>query len=257
MITLVSRAQQPAGTVNYQEVEQLHMEISDDQEMSRVLPKSHTDHFVLLFGNNQSVWKPVEESDATSEVDGEGEGMHIRFMVAGQSDITFCDFTREQKIEQREIFDKKYIVTDSIRKLTWKLTGKTKTILNHLCQQAVAQKAGKSMQMNINNGVMDKKEVPDTSTITAWFTMDIPVSAGPEYPGELPGLILELDMNNGNRVYTATGISGNVDPSQIKAPEKGKKLTPAQFATEREKLMEEMQKNSGEGGERKGIIKRD
>lgn len=35
------------------------------------------------------------------------------------------------------------------------------------------------MMMNMDNGVMERKEVDDTANIVAWFATDIPVSAGP------------------------------------------------------------------------------
>ena len=59
-----------------------------------------------------------------------------------QDDIVFYDFTNARKVEQREMFDKKFIVADSIQKLNWKLTGETQTVLGHVCQKAVAQNIG-------------------------------------------------------------------------------------------------------------------
>ena len=84
----------------------------------------------------------------------------------------------------------------------------------------------------------------------AWFTADIPVPAGPEVQGQLPGLILALDMNNGRMVYKAVEISTKADLASIKEPVKGKKVTPAEFTEERNKMMDEMQKNNQGGGNR-------
>ena len=90
---------------------------------------------------------------------------------------------------------------------------------------------------------MEKKEINDTTQIIAWFTTDIPVSAGPEVQGQLPGLILALDMNDGRMTYNAIEISTKADLAMIKEPTKGKSVTPEGFVKEREKMMEEMQKN--------------
>lgn len=244
MITIIANAQQQQGKVIYQRIMQMHIMLDNNDEISHMLPKSRTDEFELTFGNNQSIWKHIDDADASDEISGGGGGMHISIMTPGQNDIVFCDFSLGKKVEQKEIFDKKFVVTDSIKKLNWKLTGDTQTILNHVCQKAIAQMTGKRTEMNIDNGVMNKKEVNDTTNIIAWFTTDIPVSAGPEFPGELPGLILALEMNNGSVVYKATEISEKADLADIKEPTKGKKVTPDEFKAEREKLLQEMQKNS-------------
>jgi GLPGLI family protein len=149
------------------------------------------------------------------------------------------------------MFDKKFIIEDSIQKLNWKLTGETQTIMGHVCQKATAQRTGRRMQMTMENGKMERKEINDTTRIVAWFTTDIPVPAGPEVQGQLPGLILALDMNDGRMVYKAVEISSKVDLASIKEPSKGKKLTPDEFTSERNKMLDEMQRNNqGNGGNR-------
>lgn len=70
----------------------------------------------------------------------------------------------------------------------------------------------------------------------------MPVPAGPEFKGQLPGLILELNMNNGRVVYHALEISTKVNPASIKEP-KGKRITAAEFNKARDKEMEEMRRN--------------
>jgi GLPGLI family protein len=243
-------AQQKEGKVVYERTMQLQLHVNDDNDaVAQMLPKARTDKFELTFGNNQSLWKHSDEEIENTEFGG--NGMQLSFVGPGQNDIVFHDFTKGRRIDQREMFDKKFIVEDSIRKLNWKLTGETQTILNHICQKAVAQRTGKRMQMTMENGKMERKEIDDTSTLVAWFTTDIPVPVGPEVQGQLPGLILALDMNNGRMVYKAIEISPKFDLASVKEPTKGKKVTPAEFATERNKMMDEMQRNmQGNSGNR-------
>jgi len=242
-------AQQKEGRVLYERTAQLQIRVNDNDAISQALPKMRTDKFELVFGNNQSLWKHVDEDDNNEEFGG--GGMQIRMVGPGQNDVVFYDLNAGKVIEQREMFDKKFIIQDSVRKLNWKLTGETQTILDHVCQKATAQRIGMRMQMTMDNGKMERKEIPDTSNITAWFTPDIPVSAGPEVQGQLPGLILALDVNNGRMLYKAIEISAKVDVASIKEPTKGKKVTPAEFNEERNKMMDEMQKNNqGNGGNR-------
>jgi GLPGLI family protein len=241
--------QQKEGTVVYERTMQMQLRINDDNAIEQMLPKTRTDKFELTFGNNQSLWKHVDEEENNDEFSG--NGMQIKMVGPGQSDVLFCDFNNARKVEQRELFDKKYVVEDSIRKLNWKLTGELQTLLGHPCQKAIAQRIAQRMQMSIDNGKMERKEVADTSNIVAWFASDIPVSAGPEVQGQLPGLILALDVNDGRMVYKALEMSPKVDLASIKEPTKGKKVTPAQFNDERNKMMDEMQKNNqGNGGNR-------
>jgi GLPGLI family protein len=105
------------------------------------------------------------------------------------------------------------------------MTGETKSILNHNCMKATATRISSSMRMNMDNGVMERKEVIDTSLIVAWFASDIPVTTGPgEFQGQLPGAILEMDISNGRQVYKATDISEKADVRMIKEPTGKKKL---------------------------------
>ena len=98
----------------------------------------------------------------------------------------------------------------------------------------------------MDNGKMERKEVSDTSLIVAWFASDIPVSAGPaEYQGQLPGLILELNVNDGRQVFLATEIAAKADIASIKEPSGKKHYTPEEYRKEVDKMMKQMQ-----GGQR-------
>jgi GLPGLI family protein len=174
----------------------------------------------------------------------EERGVQIRFGGGGVDDFTWHSFAEGRKVDQQEFATKQYLVSDSVKKLNWKLTGESKTILGYACQQAVATRIGKRMEMSMDNGKMNRKEVPDTNRIVAWFAPAVPVPAGPDLQGQLPGLILELVMGE-STTYKAIEISPKVDVAVIKEPKKGKKVTQAEFDKERDKLMEEMQKNGG------------
>lgn len=245
MTTLTNlQAQQKEGKVIYQRTTQMQMRINDGAG-EREMPRARTDKFEMDFANGQLIVRAMEEE--MPEENPGGGGMMIRTFGGGVDDVTFCDLGAARKVEQREFFDKKFLITDSIRRGNWKLNEETKTILNHLCRKATSQRIGKRMTMSLDNGKMERKEIDDTSTLVAWFTTDIPVAAGPEVQGQLPGLILELETNNGRSVYKALELSPKADVAAIKEPVKGKKVTPDEFAKERNKLFEEMQRNN-QGG---------
>jgi len=240
----ISQGQMKEGKVVYERVQQMQIHINNG-DGENVIPNTRKDKFELTFGNNQSIWKQGERE---MEDDG-GGGMRIMMFNGGSDDMLFNDFTTGKRTEQREFFDKKFIIDDSVRSLKWKMTGETKTILNHNCMKATATQTSSRMQMQVENGKMERKQVTDTSVVTAWFASDIPVPAGPaEYQGQLPGLVLEIDVANGRQTYKATEISAKADLATIKAPTGKKHYTREEFGTEVNKMMAEMQRNNGGSG---------
>ena len=240
------QAQQKQGKVTYERVSQFRARFNING-VENDMPQTRKDNFELTFGNNQSMWKAVEKPEEDDHGAGDGGGMQIRMVVAGADDAVYNNFETGKKVEKREVFDKTFIVDDSIRATTkWKMTGETKTIFSMPCMKATATNISKQTRMTMNDGKMERKEVEDTANVIAWFTTNVPVSAGPaEYQGQLPGLILEIDVNNGKQTYKATSFSEKADLTVIKEPTGKKHYTPEEFKKEREKMMKEMQENQG------------
>ncbi len=249
LVTL-AQAQQKEGAITYERTMQMQIRINDmPGGMEQQLPRSRTDKFELVFGNNQSLWKAAEQEPENDHTGGEG-GMQIRMIVAGTDDVLYNNFETARSVEKREMMGKTFIIEDSLRSLKWKMTGETKTILGLPCMKAVTSRINTRTSMNIDNGKMERKEIQDTANITAWFTSAIPVSAGPaEYQGQLPGLILEMDVNNGRQTFKALTLHKKADLAIIKEPSGKKRYTPEEFRKERDKMMEEMQRNN-QGGQR-------
>ncbi len=247
----LTQAQQNQGKVTYDRTVKLQFSFAGmPGGMEQQMPSTRTDKYELTFGNNQSLWKAAEQDNDDEGPAFGGEGMQVRMVVAGSNDVLFNDFGTGKRVEKREMFDKTFIVDDTVTKLKWKMTGETKTILNHPCMKAIATRTSKRTVMNMDNGNMERKEIDDTATIVAWFATDIPVPAGPsEFQGQLPGLILELDVRDGDQVYKASSISEKADLAVIREPTGKKKYTQAEFRKERDKMLEEMN-NSNQGGRR-------
>jgi GLPGLI family protein len=243
------QAQMKEGKVVYERTIKFQPRQNMNPEMAANLPRTRTDRFELSFAKNQSLWEYLPDLESSDENAGGGGGFRLMRMGGGD-DLTYFNFETGKRIDQRELASKTYIVEDSIRKLNWKLTNETKTLLNHSARKATAQRIGTRFVMAMENGEMKRQEVGDTSHIVAWFTTEIPVPAGPEFGGQLPGLILELEMNNGRAVYKAIEISSKVAVNNIKEPKGGKKMTAAEFTKERDKIMEEMRRNMPAGGRR-------
>ncbi|MEQ1677474.1 MAG: GLPGLI family protein [Chitinophagaceae bacterium] len=245
------QAQQKQGMVSYERTSQIQMSFQGmPGGMEQQMPKTRTDKFELTFGNGQSLWKQGEQDGEDDGASFGGEGVQVRMIVAGANDVLFTNFETGKKVEKRELFDKSFIIDDTISTLKWKMTGETKTILGLPCMKATATNIRKRTLMNMDNGKIERKEVEDTANIVAWFTSSIPVSAGPaEYQGQLPGLILEMDIKDGTQTFKATAITEKADLAIIKEPAGKKHYTPEEFRKEREKMMKEMEQNN-QGGNR-------
>jgi GLPGLI family protein len=246
--------QQKEGKVIYEFVLQTRpMGVTVNDQITPGLPSTIQSKYELNFGNNQSLWR-----QAAPEIEDEslGERGGNRMVIFTNNDILFTNLESNTTVMERLMLDRKFIIEDSIRPLKWKMTGETKSILNHSCMKAIATKIGKRTETTMTNGEFTRKEVPDTSYLIAWVAGDIPVPAGPlEYQGQLPGLILEMDINNGRFSYKAISISPKADLAIIKAPSGKKHYTQTEFIQERDKMLKEMQNNRGGGG--RGAVRSD
>ena len=245
MLTFATiQAQQKEGKIIYQRTvqRQIIMDRGNGPESS---VQKMVNKFEVDFANNQMILKQQEDDMPEEEPAPAGEHLMIRTFGGGADDATYCDFQNARVVQQQEFFDKTFVITDSIKAGNWKLSNETKSILGHVCQKATTQEIVKHMKMSMDNGKMERKEVEDTSVVTAWFAMDIPVPAAPEMQGQLPGAMLQLENDNGRTVYVAIEISPKANQSAIKEPTKGKKVTAAEFVAERNKMIEEINNRNG------------
>jgi hypothetical protein len=225
------------------------------EAIQNMMPKTMTNKFELQFANLQSIWKEIEEPNNEPEnmnFGGPGGGM-VTMRMGGSDELSFCELNNARKVDLKELGTKKVVVEDSIRPLKWKLSEETKTILGKVCRKATTEKISTRMMMTMNNGKMERQETSDTNLIVAWFTLELPVPAGPaEFQAQLPGLILEMDINKGKTIYKALEISDKVELALIKEPKASKKMSAKDFESERQKMMDEMMKNNG--GVRAGTV---
>lgn len=245
-------AQQTQGKVIYERTSQMQFSFAGSHGgIEQQMPKTRVDKFELMFGNNQSLWKQAEKEN--SDDDGtftSSGGAQIRMVVAGNDDVLYNNLDTKKKVEKREMFGKIFIIDDTLSTLKWKMTGETKTILDMPCMKATAERISKRTTVDMDNGKMTRKEFDDTSKVVAWFTSSIPVATGPaEFQGQLPGLILEMDIKDGTQTFKAVSIKKETDLDDIKEPKGKKRYTAAEFKVEREQMMEEMNKNN-QGGNR-------
>ncbi|GAB3978435.1 GLPGLI family protein [Spirosoma terrae] len=125
----------------------------------------------------------------------------------------YRNFEKDKKTDIIEMLGKTYIVEDSLHTPSWKIGNQIKDIAGYICMKAETEDPIKKQK------------------ITAWFAQDIPVPAGPERYNGLPGLILELNINDGDVIIEATNVTfKSLTPDDLKLPKtKGKKINDAAY----------------------------
>lgn len=126
----------------------------------------------------------------------------------------YRNFEKETKTDIIGMLGKTYVIEDSLKAPSWKVMNKIKEVAGRMCMMAVTEDTIKSQK------------------ITAWFANDLPVSGGPELYTGLPGMILELDINDGDIIITALDIKMKpVAAEDINLPKKvkGRKINDKQY----------------------------
>lgn len=229
--------QQPEkqGEVVYEETMKLNFKFEGmTDEMRARMPKERKSKKILYFNEEASSYQASKEQTGGPVPGmrgggghGGGRGMGMRFMMSQPDDKVYLNFTDHIKIEQKEFMSRVFLIEGEPRQEKWKLTGEQKMILDYPCMQA--------------------SQITETDTVVAWFTPAIPVSAGPASYVNLPGLVLEVDINNGTRVLKAQSVDlKQLEKSLISKPKKGKKVTREEF----QKIVDEKRKEMG--GESRG-----
>lgn len=205
-----------------------------DAQLQEQLKKAFEKTYTLKFDKNASLYKEEEKLEKPSN--GNIQVM-VNFSGGGTQYRNLKDKT---EITEAEFFGKEFLVTDSLPKLEWKLGSETKKIGNYTCYKATAVLKRETVSEDKAISLTDTAQ--KETTITAWYTPDIPVSHGPgDYCG-LPGLILEV--NDGHTVLLCSKITLNPkEKFELKAPKKGSKVTKAEYdriVDEKTKEMMEM-----------------
>ncbi|MEO5800833.1 MAG: GLPGLI family protein [Gemmatimonadales bacterium] len=255
LVGLPALAIAQSGTVRYNETTALDFKIPPNSPMAGRFPKSMTKPMQLTFTPEAALFAeaPRTEGNPNGETrvvtggtnavfigGGGGQQMEVRrdgemamgggpmFMFGGggpgQGTVAgaFTNLSDGSYIEMREFLGKSFRIPDSRPTFSWKLTGEQATFLGHPVLQAKATR--------------------DSTTLEAWFTPDIPVSAGPAQYGGLPGLILTLTVDSNKVIYTATAIDLTTAVAPIKIPSQGSKVTRAEFDKIVKEKMDEMAK---------------
>ena len=125
-----------------------------------------------------------------------------------------------------DMLGKTYNIEDSLHAPKWKILNDMKEIAGHVCMNAFW------------NDTLKKQKV------IGWYALDLPNGGGPERFFGLPGLILEVDVNNGALVITADKIEKKKLTTELDLPKKikGKKIKEIDYVNILKKHFEDSRK---------------
>ncbi len=238
-------AQLHEGVITYERKINMHRRIQDEQ-VKAMVPEFRTSKHQLLFRDSVSVYKIIPE-DEMPEAGNEGGGnrMVIRMGGPGDNGELYKNFAEGKSIQSTDLGAKTYIIEDSIRPRSWKLTGETKSILGYTCRKAVSTETmmmGGGARVVVMNGNSPQSDTtnrpkPQQVQVEAWYAEGITAPVGPESYGMLPGVIMELNIDNGSIIFSAVDVKKEVSKKDIKEPKKGKKVTREEFRSMQQELM--------------------
>ncbi|RMG87954.1 MAG: GLPGLI family protein [Bacteroidetes bacterium] len=222
---------QKEGRVHYVEIVQFKIDLPESEaHLAAQFPTEQKTRKVLIFNEKEALYQnydPHADTDQVFEQASEDGDVQIKMVFSLPENKTWHNFETGEVVSQQEVFGRKFLISGP-QNHAWKLTTEQKIIADFVCTKAILQ---------------------DTSQhVVAWFTPEIPIAVGPLDYGQLPGLILELDINNGEQKTVATAVEwGRVEPGAIQKPTKGKKVTWAEFEKIVEEKEREMESENGDG----------
>ena len=259
MIALISistsiAAQMKEGKISYERKINMHRNLPDPQ-MKSMVPEFRTDKFELIFNEAVSLFRSVVDDEAPDPFanagGGGGGGMRMNFRMPTAN--TYTDLAKQTQYEERAFFEKEFLIIDSLKQYKWKLSEETKTIAKQLCKKATTMISAPQIRMRVSMGgggnntdtTANTPRAPKETELVVWYAENIPVSFGPDNYSGLPGVIMEIDQDNGATVTTAVEVSTKYPKKELVAPTKGDKMNRAQFQENMQKLMQDMQRGGG------------
>jgi GLPGLI family protein len=198
------------GTITYSETMKLEIHLEGaGPGMEDLLPKERKVTRLLHYSPDVTLYlnQPKNEDQAVSEEMAGGGTVVVK--MEEPDERVYVDLKNQKVTEQKDFMSRTFLIESSEETLPWKLTGNRKEILGRQCLEAFY--------------------VKDSTRTVAWFDPSTPVSSGPGKYRGLPGIILEVNVNDGKRIISATSIKQDDVSALLVKPKKGKKVSREEF----------------------------
>lgn len=179
------------GSIVYERKVQLHKLLEGNDWAKDFVtkgPKFYISNFELLFSRDTTTYLPMEEDER--QPGG-------RFVPCRQNEV-YSFLPSATTTVRKKIWDDTYLISDSAKTYQWKMVNETRKIAGVDCRKATTI-------------------IYDSIFVVAFYAETLPLSAGPEQFGGLPGVILGLVIPKMHVSYYATKISEN-SKTEIQIP---------------------------------------
>jgi len=228
-VMFIQLSAQSEGVIVYEEKIDIHKRLPPErQEYKDMIPQFRTQKYELHYNEVASMYVSSKDQERPEARSGGGHG-HGGMMRMNRPDRDVYKNLEENKlVDSREFMSKKFLIKGTVDEISWKIADGQKQLLGYMCLKAVYQ---------------------DTAdTYVAWFTPQITIGNGPaEYSG-LPGMILQIVVNDEDRTITAVSVTEqSVEKDMLKEPKKGKEVTSEEYKAIVHEKMKEMGQSGSNG----------
>ena len=179
-------------------------------DLKQSIPEYQTSYFDYTFDNDKAIYKPGRQVNNKA---------NSFFNTLANDNVVYSDFTHDKYTAKKHVFEKTFLIEDSLRNAKWKIKNDFREIAGFNCRRATTI-------------------IMDSVFVVAFYTDEITVPGGPESFNGLPGMILGLVINRVHTTWYATKVETNaVDEKEITPPSKGNKISELKLKEELKKLM--------------------
>ncbi|MDD2982904.1 MAG: GLPGLI family protein [Crocinitomicaceae bacterium] len=177
VLHFIGNTQITSGKIVFERKTNLFKKFAEPQTQKWIGEKNKWKYedFELYFNDSISLFIPAETTDSD------------KLSWTTNKNTVYQNLNKGSRISLLTVFGENFVIQDSLRKRTWKITENRRTIAKFSCRQAIWQ--------------MD-----DSTRIYAWYSEDIIPTVGPETYTGLPGAILGLAAEDGRIVYFAKSV---------------------------------------------------
>lgn len=183
-----------------------------DEAARKTMSKFVTYYYDLVFKGDRTLFKTGREPETKQSK---------YWGVFDSENTILTQLDSSASITQRSIYNDLYVVTDSLRTISWKITPEIRKIANFDCRKAVGR-------------------IMDSIVVIAFYTDEILTNGGPESFNGLPGMIMGLAIPRLHTTWYATKLTlVEVTDKDLVAPKKGKKMTGDTYRSELKNILKQ------------------